>query len=100
MLVVGSDLWSTPAWTSGFVQAPLGGGAPKQHPANTGPFASDGAHIYWAFSELKRINIATAVEELVAVMPLGATMGVAVTGEWVFANLPYDGIYRVAKPAH
>jgi hypothetical protein len=101
LLPVDGYVWSIPWAMSGLLQVPLDGGQPKRYTAASFGLGSDGAHIYFGWNDLRRINLATGVEELVAPLPTPMVWAVAVTTKWVFVvtnNINSNSFVRVAKP--
>ena len=67
------------------------------------PYESDGLHMYWAFTDLIRIDLATSEQQVVAteVATAHKASHIAFTRDWIFVSTRASpgGIIRLPKPA-
>ena len=108
--VAGDSIWfgcdqDPNSWQKRLVRVPFGGEAAVAYsvPGHLIPYDSDGLHMYWAFTDVVRIDLATGKQELVAdeVAPANKASHLAFTRDWIFiaTRASPGGIIRLPKPA-
>ncbi len=107
--IAGEGLWfgADPdfnSWQKFLIRVPLGGGSPVRYsvPGHLIPYESDGLHMYWVFTDLMRIDLATGEQAVVAsnVTTAHQASHLAFTADWIFVSSRSTpgSIVRLPKP--